>query len=68
MNSKITKVLLLSALFLSLLSIAAISIGFPVDLSGDPIEGGHPYISPTSSSYLCGDPIPGGHPYGTQSA
>lgn len=68
MVSKNVKVLLLSTLFFSaLLGVVVISIAFPVDLYGDPIEGGHPRVSPAGSSYLCGDPIPGGHPYSNQS-
>ncbi|MEM2093573.1 MAG: hypothetical protein QXE16_04745 [Candidatus Bathyarchaeia archaeon] len=68
MTFKNVKVLLLSALFFSaLFGVAAISIVFPVNLYGDPIEGGHPRISPSGSIYLCGDPIPGGHPYSNRS-
>jgi len=69
MNWKTTKVFLLSVLFcLALFSIAAISTGFPVNFSGDPVAGGHPNISSTSDNYLCGDPVEGGHPCSNQSA
>jgi len=69
MNLKTAKVFLLSVLFcLALFGIIAISTGFPVAFSGDPVSGGHPNISSTSDSYLCGDPVGGGHPYSNQSA
>ena len=69
MSSKIITALLLSVLFFSVMfGITIIFIDFPVDFSGDPIGSGHPYVTPTSSSYLCGDPIGSGHPCSNQTA